>query len=111
MVTTQDFRDYFPQFSGYPDSQLEQMLDDALNETPIRAFGQFRDRAIRYLVAHWLTLQQKHQTETAGGMAMIDEGRQVRYAKQSYGLGDTYYGAEYLRLKRQMLATIGVNFY
>lgn len=111
MLYPQDIREFFPQFVGYSDQQLNQLIADATIETPVETFGINTDRAMRYLVAHWLTIQQKHQTEVSGAMSAIDAGDVFKYPKKSYGLEDTYYGMEFLRIQRKSLTTIGVNIY
>ena len=108
MVTPAQIKMFFPQFEGYEDQHLQMLIDDADLETPDSTFGANKARAVRYLVGHWIIIQQKHQTEIAGGISTLDEGKQVRYNSKSFGLQDTYYGSEYLRIKNNSLKTLGI---
>ena len=108
MVTPFQIKKFFPQFEGYDDELIQMLIDDADLETPENTFGSNKSRAVRYLVGHWLIIQQKNQTEIAGGISALDEGKQVKYNPKSFGLQDTYYGSEYLRIKNNSLKTIGI---
>ena len=108
-MSPETFKSRFPHLSGYEDTLIGDLIEDAKLETPLTAWGKLRDRGIKLLVAHWLTLDQQSSTEVGGGLALIDQGKQPRYESKTNSLNSTRYGLEYMRLRKSVLGVIGAR--
>lgn len=110
MVQPTDVKVRYPQFSSYADSLLMELIADAKQETPPQTWKGLRDRAVKLLVAHWLTLDQQSQSEMGGALSLIDKGdKQPRFESKTNSLQRTVYGKEFLRLRQERLQTIGAR--
>lgn len=125
------FRVLFPEFASVPDATVTLWLDDTDSTLSDTAWGDCRDKAILYYVAHIIALSQNAQSEattdpggnvqTASRSGPISSssagGLSVSFASNSSAssgsendawLQQTNYGQTYATLKRKCLPAGGI---
>lgn len=103
----------FSSFSQIPNHQIREALLDAVDEVPKKGWGKNtyrRDKAIKYLAAHYLAMEQNRNLELGGSLARMDErGDRPQFDSSEDPLDMTPYGKEYKRIIQRQAPIIGAR--
>lgn len=102
----------FSSFQDIPNEQIRDAIMDAIDEVhPIRWGSTYRrDKAIKFLAAHYLALEQNRNLELGGALSQMDDrGQRPKFNISDDILDLTYYGKEYKRLRDSQLPIIGAR--
>jgi hypothetical protein len=119
-MTPTEFKDRYPEFTSIDDSRIQLFLDDAALELDSSLWGNWYDRGLAALAAHFLSLSIKAGSAggSAGSVGPV-ASRSVGDVSVSFGMysggaagtsddfyKSTVYGQDYLRLMK--LVGIGI---
>lgn len=99
-----------PQFVGRADKAV--FISMATEQSNSSYFGTMYSYAVAYLAAHLMTLSSTARNGSAGAESSKSEGQlSVSYATISSdnSLNSTWYGQEYMRLRRSRSSAIGIT--
>lgn len=107
-VSVSAFRIKFPAFAStitYPDTIVEDRLEEAIDQVNLDWFGTRADKATYYLTAHLLVFNGGGVGVSGAPVSSVTAGSaSITYAVGSVVTGDplmaTSYGREYMRLMR-----------
>lgn len=111
--TFAEFQAKFPQFSATSEAYYDLWKADAVAEVNAVIWGNFADRAVMLLTAHYLTRFPEASGSAALSTGVVASkstgGMSVSYAQpaatsgQDADLSTTGYGIQFLRLRRQAI--------
>lgn len=110
MIDAGYFKALFPELSAESDARITIMIGIATLSVSPSAWGTLADPATAYLTAHMLALAKRGVGGASGPVTSSKVGELSRgYADLTAllksELAATVYGAEYLRMRRQILVT------